>query len=589
MSQLLKMAESKEKMSESKEKMAKSAKTKGSRKAPVSAEMQRIISFLQKGSMLTKVRSADHQYRRWYYVDTASLIMAYSGSRKLTCLKTPQQSCIPFKHIKEIRDDGQTPSQKQKNVPSFTVVVGEEMKHTNLIAPSADIKDMWVRGLRFLVNKRSVEDPVKEEWVWLQGCFGKTDKNRDGLLDKDEIVVLLKSLNVSSEIAEDMRERAKTQKLSAEDFVALYKEFSERKEVEELFDMYSDDQETMTICELSEFFINEQNQKLTESELEDIIARCEQCPKLKAEQLISRVGFKVMFRLPEMNVKRPECRTIYQDMTQPLNHYFINSSHNTYLEGHQLYGKSSTQQYDRVLTHRCRCVELDVWDGDDDEPVIYHGYTLTSKILFRDALKAIEKRAFKKSNYPVILSIENHCSVEQQVRMAEHLKEVFGDKLLVEPLPEDSTDLPSPEQLRGQVIVKGKKLPSKPEAVNVDLEDNDSDEAAEVEDEETQKRVKESKKKKAKLAQELSDCVVICQAMSFKSFEKSASIGSFVNMSSFNEKKASHLIENDGGRKYVQHNAYQLSRIYPAGSRIDSSNYDPVPMWMAGCQVVFRL
>ena len=573
-------------MAESKENKAESVKAEASRKAPVSAEMQSIISSLQKGSLLTKVRSVGRRYQRYYYVDTTSLTLTYSGSKKMNCLKTTEQSCISINHILEIHEDDENLSRKRKNVPLFTVVVGEQMKDLSLIAPSANVKDMWVRGLRFLVNKRTVEDPVKEERMWLEECFSKTDKNRDGLLDKDEVVALLKSLNVSTEVEHYMRERAKTQKLNIDDFIALYKEFSERREVEALFDTYSDDQQTMTVCELSEFFINEQHQKLTESELEDIIARSEQCPKLKAEKLISRVGFNMMFFLPEMNVKQPECRTVYHDMTQPLSHYFINSSHNTYLEGHQLYGKSSTQQYSRVLTHRCRCVELDVWDGDDDEPVIYHGYTLTSKILFKDALEAIEKRAFKKSNYPVILSLENHCSVEQQVRMAEHLKEVFGDKLLVEPLPEDSTVLPSPEQLKGRVIVKGKKLP--PKTVNIDSE-SDSDEAAEIEDEETQKRVKESQKKKAKLAQELSDSIVICQAFSFKSFEKSASIGSFVNMSSFDEDRASKLIENDGGRQYVQHNAYQLSRIYPAGSRIDSSNYDPVPMWMAGCQVVFRL
>lgn len=29
----------------------------------------------------------------------------------------------------------------------------------------------------------------------------------------------------------------------------------------------------------------------------------------------------------------------------------------------------------------------------------------------------------------------------------------------------------------------------------------------------------------------------------------------------------------------------KLSRIYPAGSRTDSSNYNPVPMWNVGCQI----
>lgn len=36
---------------------------------------------------------------------------------------------------------------------------------------------------------------------------------------------------------------------------------------------------------------------------------------------------------------------------------------------------------------------------------------------------------------------------------------------------------------------------------------------------------------------------------------------------------------------YIHHNMDKLSRIYPAGSRTDSSNYNPVPLWNAGCQI----
>lgn len=43
----------------------------------------------------------------------------------------------------------------------------------------------------------------------------------------------------------------------------------------------------------------------------------------------------------------------------------------------------------------CRCVELDCWDGPNGEPIIYHGYTITSKVLFRDVIKAIKDYAFK--------------------------------------------------------------------------------------------------------------------------------------------------------------------------------------------------
>ena len=45
----------------------------------------------------------------------------------------------------------------------------------------------------------------------------------------------------------------------------------------------------------------------------------------------------------------------------------------------------------------CKFFLVDCWNGDDDEPVIYHGHTLTSKISFKDVIEAINEYAFSYS------------------------------------------------------------------------------------------------------------------------------------------------------------------------------------------------
>ena len=70
-------------------------------------------------------------------------------------------------------------------------------------------------------------------------------------------------------------------------------------------------------------------QKLEESDCRRLIDEYEACPDIKQKGIISLDGFHAMFNGPEMDIFNPDCNRIYQDMTQPLSHYFIDSSHNT--------------------------------------------------------------------------------------------------------------------------------------------------------------------------------------------------------------------------------------------------------------------
>lgn len=63
-----------------------------------------------------------------------------------------------------------------------------------------------------------------------------------------------------------------------------------------------------------------------------------------------------------------------------------------------------------------------------------HGYTFVQVISAKDVLEAIAESAFKTSDFPVILSFENHCNPRQQAKIANYCKEIFGDMLLDKPL-----------------------------------------------------------------------------------------------------------------------------------------------------------
>lgn len=57
----------------------------------------------------------------------------------------------------------------------------------------------------------------------------------------------------------------------------------------------------------------------------------------------------------------------------------------------QLAGNSSVEMYKQVLLSGCRCIELDCWKGrtTEEEPVITHGFTMTTEISFKVTRSAV--------------------------------------------------------------------------------------------------------------------------------------------------------------------------------------------------------
>jgi len=252
--------------------------------------------------------------------------------------------------------------------------------------------------------------------------------------------------------------------LDESEFIKFIHRLLQRPDLNIIFEKVSSRYKGLAItpCELGVFLREEQGEDISDEECFNIIRDYE----IKDTKVLMKVknlymswkGFLRFVMGSSLFNSTQTSREVSQDMNQPLSHYFINTSHNTYLVGNQVTSDSSIDGYIRALSAGCRCVELDCWDGSDGEPVIYHGWTLTSKLLLSDVLTdAIKPYAFKVSDYPVILSIENHCSKAQQDTMAKLFKEILGDLLYVEPVDKSKTALPSPNQLKNKILVKAKK------------------------------------------------------------------------------------------------------------------------------------
>uniref|UniRef100_A0A8C0F142 Phosphoinositide phospholipase C n=1 Tax=Bubo bubo TaxID=30461 RepID=A0A8C0F142_BUBBB len=370
----------------------------------------------------------------------------------------------------------------------------------------------------------------------------------------------------------------------------------------------------LTVDQMMEFI----NFKQRDPRLNEILY-----PPLKQEQVqqliekyepnrqISVDGFMRYLSGEENGVVPPEKLDLNEDMSQPLSHYFINSSHNTYLTAGQLAGNSSVEMYRQVLLSGCRCVELDCWKGRtaEEEPVITHGFTMTTEISFKEVIEAIAECAFKTSPFPILLSFENHVdSPKQQAKMAEYCRLIFGDALLMDPLEkyplEPGVPLPSPMDLMYKILVKNKKKSHKSadgsakkklseQASNTcsdtsSMFEPSSPGAAPWRDQNCSifpSLSQGTAGSEAMATEEMSNLVNYIQPVKFESFEVSKKRNKSFEMSSFVETKGLEQLTKSPV-EFVEYNKMQLSRIYPKGTRVDSSNYMPQVFWNAGCQMV---
>ncbi|XP_077271092.1 1-phosphatidylinositol 4,5-bisphosphate phosphodiesterase isoform X1 [Temnothorax americanus] len=503
----------------------------------------------------------------------------------------------------------------------------------NNVCPLTCLKKHWMR-LRMLVDPNG-KVPVKV--VARTFASGKTEKL---------VYQCLSELSLPS----GKNDVIEPDDFTFDAFYALYHKICPRNDIEELFQSITQGKgrtegDTINLEQLITF-LNEKQRDPTLNEIlyplydekraMEIINDYEQNEVARNEKTMTKDGF-IRYLMSDENAPVFLDRLdVYMDMDQPLAHYYINSSHNTYLSGRQFGGKSSVEMYRQVLLAGCRCVELDCWDGkgEDEEPIITHGKAMCTDILFRDVIYAVRDTAFVTSEYPLILSFENHCSKKQQYKLAKYCDEILGDLLLKEPLKEyplePGVPLPPPSMLKRKIIIKNKRLKPEVEKQELELfkqgqfviEDEIKEDfsappaiAAAVERQPVKEESSESITSSGIQQQQsvtgsvgfgesielvaaqnyipsttnvhpwLSSMVNYAQPVKFASFDEAEERNIHHNMSSFSETTGLTYLKTSA-IEFVNYNKRQMSRIYPKGTRADSSNYMPQVFWNAGCQMV---
>ncbi|KAM6163115.1 1-phosphatidylinositol 4,5-bisphosphate phosphodiesterase delta-3 [Rhynchocyon petersi] len=547
------------------------------------------VRAMLQGSLLCKIRSRTWHKKRLYRLQEDGLTVWFQRH----CRHKPSQHIFFVQHIEAVREGHQSEGLRRFGgafAPShcLTIAFKGSRKNLDLAAPTAEEAQRWVRGLAKLrARLDAMSQRERLPHTWIHSYLHRADSNQDSKMSFKEIKSLLRMVNVDMNDMYAYRlfkecDHSDNERLEGPEIEDFLKRLLKRPELEKIFHLYSGEDRVLSAPELLEFLEDQGEDEATLSHAQHLIQTYELNETAKEHELMTLDGFMMYLLSPEGAALDPAHTCVFQEMDQPLAHYFISSSHNTYLTDSQIGGPSSTEAYVRAFAKGCRCVELDCWEGPGGEPIIYHGHTFTSKILFRDVVQAVRDHAFTLSPYPVILSIENHCGLEQQAVMAHHLRTILGDMLVTQALDSQNPEaLPSPEQLKGRVLVKGKRLPdARSEDIRV-LSDREDDE----EEEEEEVEATEQRRKAKQISPELSALAVYCCATRLKTLHPTPEQAQPCQVSSLNERKAKKLIRA-AGNSFVRHNAHQLTRIYPLGLRMNSANYSPQEMWNSGCQMV---
>ncbi|KAK9014574.1 hypothetical protein V6N11_005728 [Hibiscus sabdariffa] len=357
------------------------------------------------------------------------------------------------------------------------------------------------------------------------------------------------------------------------------------EEIKKVFEHYSENG-LMTVDGLQRFLVEVQKEdKATREDAQKII---DSVKHFNRKGLNLEAFFKYLFG--DLNPPLASLG-VHHDMNAPLSHYFIHTGHNSYLTGNQLSSDCSDVPIINALKRGVRVIELDIWPNSTKDNV--------------DVLHGRHEYAFVASEYPVVITLEDHLTPDLQAKVAEMVTQTFGD-ILFSPGSECLKEFPSPESLKKRIIISTKPPKEYLEAKEVKDKENESekgkvgDEEAwgkEVRDlneaddkddldEEDEEDNDDGDKSQHDLAPEYKRLIAIQAGKPKGGLEECLKVDPDkvrrLSMSEQQLKKAAVT----HGKEIVRFTQRNILRVYPKGTRVDSSNYNPLVGWMHGAQMV---
>ncbi|VVB09633.1 unnamed protein product [Arabis nemorensis] len=353
------------------------------------------------------------------------------------------------------------------------------------------------------------------------------------------------------------------------------------EEIKTLFQDYSQN-DRMSADEMLRFVIQVQGEKNADiNYVKDIFHR------LKHHGVFHPRGIHLegfyRYLLSDFNSPLPLTREVWQDMNRPLSHYFLYTGHNSYLTGNQLNSRSSIEPIVKALRKGVRVIELDLWpNSSGNEAEVRHGGTLTSAEDLQKCLNAVKEHAFEVSDYPVVLTLEDHLTPILQKKVAKMVSKTFRETLF-QCTDENTECFPSPEALKNKILISTK--PPKEYLQTQTSQGSTTDEVVKA------KKVADAEEQ----IQDEDEETVAIEYRDLISIHAGNRKGGLKNCLNGDPNRAIRLsmseqwletLAKTRGSDLVKFTQRNLLRIFPKTTRFDSSNYDPLIGWIHGAQMV---